>query len=108
MSTGDHGLLGKPEDVLGEEDGYPLHTKHLLNSYNDSYCILSSSNKGDRMPVGEDGGFGEETELKHYVIAEGEMESGATKSFEKYVESSYAGLSNATRGRNKITGGTKG
>ena len=108
MSTGDHGLPGKLEDVLGREDRYLMHTKYLLNSYNHSYQILPPSNKGDRMPVGEDGGFGEETELKHYVIAEGEMESGATKSFEKYVESSYAGLSNATRGRNKITGGTKG
>ena len=36
------------------------------------------------------------------------MDSGATKSFEIYVESSYAGLGNATRGANMITGCTKG
>ena len=70
MRTGNHGLLVKPEDVLGGEDRYLMHTKRLLNSYNHSYRVLSPSNKGDRMSVGEDGDFREDTELKHYATAE--------------------------------------
>ena len=58
--------------------------------------------------MGGDGDFGEDIELKHYVTAEEKMESGATKSLEIHVESSYAGLGNASRGTNTITGGTKG
>ena len=53
------------------------------------------------MPVGEDGDFGEDTELKHYVNVEEKTENRAAKSFEIYVESSYAGLGNVTRGMNK-------
>ena len=56
----------------------------------------------------EDGDFGGDTDLKPYVSAEEKMETGATKSFKMYMESSYARLGSMARAMNKISGGTMG
>ena len=53
-----------------------MHTKCLLDCYIHLYRLLLPSNESDRRPVGEDGDFGEDIELKHYMTAEEKMESG--------------------------------
>ena len=85
MSTGYHGLPGKPEDVLGEQEGYLLITQRLLNCDLHSYRLLPPPDRRDRIPVEGDRDFGEDIELKHYVTAEEKMESGATNFFLRYM-----------------------
>ena len=104
-STGKNGLPWKPEHACG---GYLEKTKCLMNTYSHTLRPLSLPNGEDRGQLGEYGHFGEDAELKHYVSAEEKTENGATKTFEIYVESSYAGLGNAARGMNTISGETMG
>ena len=103
--TGMNALPGKPEHALG---GYLEKTKSLMNSCLHTFKLLPLTNEEDRGPLWEDGDFREDAELKHYVSAEEKMENRATKSFEIYVECSYAGLGNAPWGMNTTSGGIMG
>ena len=63
MSTCDHGLPGKSEDVLGGKGRVSDATKRLLNFHLHSYRLLPPSNESHRRTVGEDRGFEEAESL---------------------------------------------
>ena len=65
--TGNNGLPGGSEHALG---GYLAKTKRLMQLSSHTFRILPQTTEQGRGPPGDDGDFGDDAELQHYVREE--------------------------------------